>query len=72
MRQVDGTGDGQQMSQRQRKIAEIRRTGKTWQWPDTIEHRKWTREHKVAAGWVLFNLACLAWLVWLIWTVAAS
>ena len=28
---------------RQRKIAEIQRTGKTWQWPDPIEHPKRVR-----------------------------
>ena len=56
--------------ERQRKIAEIRKTGKTWQWPDPIEHRKWTHEHKVMAGWVLLSLACLAWLIWTVVEVA--
>jgi hypothetical protein len=51
--------------ERQRKIAEIRRTGKTWQWPDPIEHRTWTREHKVALGWIVLSAACLGWLIWL-------
>ena len=49
---------------RQRKIAEIRRTGKTWQWPDSIEHPKWTRDHKVMAGWVLLTLVALGLLIW--------
>jgi len=51
---------------RQRKIEEIRRTGKTWQWPDTVvEHRKWTLEHKAALGWVLLSLACVAAAIWM-------
>lgn len=51
--------------ERQRKIEEIRRTGKTWQWPDPLEHRAWTREHKVMAGWMVLSAACLGWLIWL-------
>ena len=49
---------------RQRKIAEIRRTGKTWQWPDVIKHPEWTRDHKVTAGWILLTLAALGLLIW--------
>jgi len=50
---------------RQRKIEEIRRTGKTWQWPDTAGHAKWTLEHKMALGWVLLSLACVAVAIWM-------
>ncbi len=32
---------------RQRKIAEIRRTGRTWQWPDPVEHRKPARRKRM-------------------------
>jgi hypothetical protein len=54
--------------ERERKIAEIRETGKTRQWPDTVPHRTWDTEHKAAAGWVLLTLACLAWAFW--WLVS--
>jgi hypothetical protein len=51
--------------ERQRKIAEIRHTGKTWQWPDVIErrHRKWTSEHLVVLGWVALTVVALVVLV---------
>ena len=54
-------------AERQRKIEEIRRTGKTWQWPDPLERQRpaWTRDHKVMAGWIVLSLACAGWLIWL-------
>jgi hypothetical protein len=51
--------------ERQRKIEEIRRTGKTWQWPDPLERPVWTRDHKVMLGWMVLTLACVGWLIWL-------
>lgn len=38
---------------RQEKIREIGRTGRTWQWPDTVRHRKWTPAHLMTALAVL-------------------
>lgn len=49
---------------RQRKIEEIQRTGKTWQWPDPVPHPRWTADHKVIAGWMLLSLTVLGWLIW--------
>ena len=49
---------------RQAKIEEIRQTGKTWQWPDTRQHPRWTRDHMIIVAWILLALASLAVIAW--------
>lgn len=50
-------------AERQRKIAAIRRTGRTHQWPDLYRHRQWTTAHKVAFCCFLLFLAAVIWSV---------
>jgi hypothetical protein len=49
--------------QRQAKTAEIRRTGKTWQWPDTVQHPEWTRAHVLVLVAVAVTVAGILALV---------
>jgi hypothetical protein len=55
--------DGEFRARRGAKIAEIRRTGRTWQWPGEIQRARWTREHVIALGWMLLTAAALIVLV---------
>jgi len=44
---------------REDKIAEIRSTGRTSQWPDVIEHRKWGKDHLAVLAFVLLSVVVL-------------
>jgi hypothetical protein len=50
---------------RQEKIAEIRRTGKTWQWPDPIQrpHPEWTPAHLTVLAWAVFTVVLVVLVV---------
>lgn len=52
--------DDEFRARREAKIAEIRRTGKTWQWTGVIRHQKRAWETGVALALVLAGLAAVA------------
>lgn len=53
-------------ARREAKIAEIRRTGKTWQWPDSVQHPEWTRAHLavLASAALIMAVAILVAVTW--------
>jgi hypothetical protein len=57
------TGEDEFQARREEKIREIARTGKTWQWPDTVQHQAWTWRHVTVLILMLATTAAICTVI---------